>query len=349
MEKTLASLLLPLRAQLGLLARTTPTNLNAEMARLVPLAERGVFCPPAFQYAAASDHDGSIVRDGIARIAEALPREDEALRRRVDELLLEAELGNAVGTARFGALADARFHCADSAMRAALRLANEWVRLSATEVAETIRTDSGEPGSLLSQMAAAVRAHSPYHRVVTRSGMTALAATGDEYVYVACDRWLSAESGRRVVVHEVLGHVAPRVRAVANVDERGRLGTFRGEDTQEGYAIFCEARANALHEHRKRELAERHLACVWMGEHATFAEVVKTLMRDHGTGAEQAVRIAIRAFRGSGGTGKGLGRERVYLPYYVLVKEHLKAFPDDEPRLTSGQRSLDELAPPNCL
>ena len=50
MEKTLASLLLPLRAQLGLLARTTPTNLNAEMARLVPLAERGVFFrrPAAF-------------------------------------------------------------------------------------------------------------------------------------------------------------------------------------------------------------------------------------------------------------------------------------------------------------
>lgn len=343
MLKTFASLLLPLRSRIGLIAKATPLNVDEELARLVGLARRGEFRAPNFEYAVAPD---SGLAEQFREVAAALSATDARtteLRRRATELLGEAELGLAVGTARFGDLADMRFACEPERRREALALATKWLSLSAREEATTFRTDGLARESLLSQMSMAVRKHSPYHRVVTRAGMTSLAATGDECVYIARDRSLSEESARRVVVHEVFGHVVPRVRAVESDDILGKLGTFQGEDTQEGYALLCEERYDLLQGHRKRELAERHLACTWMSEGMTFADIARSLVVDHGTEPERAIRVAIRAFRGSPGDTKGLGRERVYLPYYLSVRAHLQAHPEDEALLTRGQRSLGTL------
>ena len=210
MPETFASILRPLRARIGLIANATPVNVEAEFLRLGALAARGEFHCPKFEYVHAPDM--ALARK-LAEVAAAIPLYDAPLRQRADELLKECELSLSVGTSRFGELADARFWCEALSAKEARALATEWLRFTATEDAETFRTDSGHSASLLSQMNVAVRQHSPHHRVVTRSGMTALAATGDECVYVARDRSLSEESGRRVVVHEVYGHVVPRVRA----------------------------------------------------------------------------------------------------------------------------------------
>ena len=342
--RTFASLLLSLRGRIGLIAKATPVNVETELLRLTLLANRGEYQHPAFEYSDASNTD---LTRKLAEIASAISPNDamlDQLRLRADELVCESELAAAVGTPRFGELADARYECEASAMNEARALAAEWLELSPNETGPTFRTDSAAPESLLSQLSAAVREQSPYHRVVTRAGMSALAATGDECVYVAKDRWLSAVSARRVVVHEVFGHVVPRVRAVTNRDELGKLGTFQGEDTQEGYALLCEERSDVLRDNRKRELAERHLTCSWMSDGMTFPDIVRALVVEHGSLPECAVRAAIRAFRGSLGTTKGLGRERVYLPYYLQVRAHLHARPQDELRLTSGQRSIAALA-----
>lgn len=343
MQPTFASLLLTVRARLGLLAKTTPTNVDAEIVRLTTAAEQRQFPHPQFVYASREDD----TREMLRRLTEAIPKTEEtrALRRRADELMLEVQLAEAVGSPAFGALADARFACDESASREARALADVWILCADDDEGIRILSDSAEESSLFSQMTRAVRMHSPSHRVVLRGDMAALAATGDEYVYVARDRELTAATARRVVVHEVQGHVVPRVRAAAQHDDLGRVGTYRGEDTQEGYALLCEEREDALQPHRKRELAERHLACAWMLDGADFPDVVERLVTRHTTPPARAVRIATRTFRGSDGTCKGLGRERVYLPYYLLVREHLAKRPEDELRLTSGQRALDELLP----
>lgn len=99
---------------------------------------------------------------------------------------------------------------------------------------------------------------------------------------------------------------------------------------------------------RARELGARHEAVRAMRDGATFVDVVARAMRDHGLGANVAVSIAERAFRGGDGVRAGLGREAVYLPAFLRVKAHLSAHPDDETVLSSGQvavAAVHELRP----
>jgi hypothetical protein len=58
---------------------------------------------------------------------------------------------------------------------------------------------------------------------------------------------------------------------------------------------------------------------------------------ERGQTAAQAVLLAERAFRGSLGRWPGLGRERVYLPCYLRVRDHLTLHPAHERVLCAGQ------------
>jgi hypothetical protein len=79
------------------------------------------------------------------------------------------------------------------------------------------------------------------------------------------------------------------------------------------------------------------MAVVWMQEGASFREVATTLVEEGDFDAEEALRVTMRAFRGSDGTQKGLGRERVYLEAYLRVKALLEEDPGSEQVLAAGQ------------
>lgn len=345
MRSSLYTRLLSLRRRCGLIFEATPRNVSAETGRLASLAERDVFEEPSFEYGGDAVADLRELVHELETVARTIPSSEKSLAARAEELLVEAELAACVGQTHFGVRAEARYAMSSASRKHAAELAERWILECDEETSPTYPTDGTQPEALLPRISALVRAHSPFHKVVVRADMASLAATGDEYVYVASKRHLTAREAERVAVHEVFGHVVPRVRAVLEQDDVGRLGTAHGEDTQEGYALYCEHRAGLLHEGRKRELAERHLACTWMEEGAPFSAITRGLVHEYGTPATRAVRVAVRTFRGSKGRGKGLGRERVYLPYYCLVRAHLEKMPADEARLTVGQRSLDELAP----
>jgi hypothetical protein len=172
--------------------------------------------------------------------------------------------------------------------------------------------------------------------VEVRRDLASLAATGERSVFVAAGRTVTDEDVRRTVLHEVSGHVVPRVRAASLEPWIFRIGTARGTDEQEGFALVLEERGGMLGARRKRALAARHLACSAMDRGASFVECVRALM-GHGLSPRDAVLVAERAYRGGDGSGAGLGRERVYLACLARVRAHLAAHPNDEAVLASGQ------------
>jgi hypothetical protein len=177
--------------------------------------------------------------------------------------------------------------------------------------------------------------------VLARDDLVPLAATGERAILVASGRLVSEEDVRRTVLHEVHGHALPRARAAESRCPVFAMGTARGTDAQEGYALVLEERAGLLGPWRARQLALRHLAALAMGDGASFVDVVSMLINVHQCAYEDAVFICERVFRGGDGVRPGLGRERVYLPAYLAVRAHLDAHPEDARVLGSGQVSVE--------
>jgi hypothetical protein len=183
----------------------------------------------------------------------------------------------------------------------------------------------------------------PFTVCVVR-GLHALAATGERTVYVAEGRAVSERTAQRVAIHEVMGHVLPRVHA-QRAHPIFTLGTARGNDDQEGLALVHEERHGLLDPQRRGELAGRHIAASLMRAGADFVEVVRHLQRD--VSLERALHTSARVFRGSAGTFPGLGRESVYIPSFMRVSSCLGKDPHAEELLSRGQvavRALPALA-----
>ncbi|HEY2368787.1 MAG TPA: tyrosine/phenylalanine carboxypeptidase domain-containing protein, partial [Polyangiaceae bacterium] len=184
-----------------LIGAATPVNAEAEIERLTAALAAG---RPSFpQWTHRPEQTTVPEIEG----AHAL------VRARLDELRLEAAMAEAVGTPAFAAFAAERFREPERALRAADRIASSWAeRISDDEGEELVRTDGNDSRSLLSQVRAAIgRARAPF--TVRVSPLGALAATGDHTVYVARGRSTTPRAAQRIALHEVLGHVLPRVRA----------------------------------------------------------------------------------------------------------------------------------------
>jgi hypothetical protein len=144
-------------------------------------------------------------------------------------------------------------------------------------------------------------------------------------------------------MHEIEAHAIPRTRAAQARLAIFQIGTARGIDDQEGFALVLEERMGYLGPKRKHELAARHLAVEAMDGGARFHENVNALVKEHGLTVRDAVLVAERAYRGGDGTTPGLGRERIYLEAFIRVGEHLTKKPTDEGMMTSGQISIDAI------
>jgi hypothetical protein len=328
--------------EVRLLAAVTPVNLQAERVRLAVELERGEAALPRFVYAPSARTD---LRRALDAMAEALSGEVDApletlYRERIEELSLEARIAESVGLASLGTLASARFSMDDPAISVRCRaIAADWLRIPARPSGPTILSDSEQSGSLLREMQREIGLLRLPFAVRTSPALLSLAATGDTTLWIAEGRPLSAEDVRRIVIHEVVGHALPRTRARTR-HPLFSIGTARGADDQEGVALLAEERAGALGDARRRELGARHWAVERMCDGASFADVARALTRDHGWPLARALPIAERVFRGTSGSGPGLGRERVYIGALVRVREHLAEHPSDEATLTSGQVAL---------
>jgi hypothetical protein len=179
--------------------------------------------------------------------------------------------------------------------------------------------------------------------VVVQPSLAALAATGERHILVAAGRACTRDDVERTVMHEIEAHAIPRTRAAQARLAIFQIGTARGIDDQEGFALVLEERLGFLGPKRKRELAARHLAVEAMDGGARFHENVTALVKEHGLSVRDAVLVAERTYRGGDGLTPGLGRERIYLEAFIRVGEHLGTRATDEGILTSGQISIDAI------
>jgi hypothetical protein len=250
---------------------------------------------------------------------------------RADELALEAALATATGSHASGALFARRY---PGPSAAALALAKRWLADERAEIAPELEADchsSGpDPSSLERQMLAALDQHG--FRVEVRDDLLAYAATGENVVYVAQDRQLSRHAVARTVLHEVRGHVLPQIRARKTAIPLLRTGSAGARDAQEGWAILLEEQSGLLDSARRATLGARVVACDAMGAGASAVDVHKALL-GAGVGTIAAAETTLRAFRGAYGTGRGLGRDYVYIEHFL----HLR---DAPPRLQAAMNVM---------
>jgi hypothetical protein len=322
----------------AILAATAPLNLSAEIERLASRWSKGQPQRSRFSYAARPEEWSDWER-ALYGLADGLPDDEplgELYAARARELALEASICGAVATPRLWRLARQRFHASGPDRREADALVDAWLAASDDPGPEGgLRTDDeGHPDSLFCRMRKAVAARRLPFRVEVSPHLSALAATGDGVVLIAKGRFASAEDVERTVLHEIEGHVMPRIHAAEQRLGILRFGTAGASDDQEGRALSIEDRSGLLSADRRRELALRHAACALVEARADFVETARALIA-HGASIERALRIASRAHRGG-----GLGREIVYLPALCRVRSHEREDPAAVELMSRGQVSL---------
>jgi hypothetical protein len=303
---------------IALLERARPVNFASEQARLLESFRAGRVAVPAFHYAPAPDL--SALRAALDAVVEGVRKEDawgELYAGRAFELGLEARAAEAVGTPEFAERAHARFQEDRSASG---QLAGEWCvawqRLEPVRANDRLHVsdDERDPRSLVACMRRAVGERRLAVRVVVSAELPSLAAAAAGVVFVRARQLHSEAEARRIVVHEIEGHVLPRARASKEQLGLFALGTAGGSDDQEGRALLLEEQSGTLDAGRRVALARRHAAARALRQGAGWVETVELLI---GLGCElaEAIDLASRIHRGG-----GLGREIVYLPAFARVR-----------------------------
>jgi hypothetical protein len=327
-------------AQIALLDRVRPLNLTFEKARLTRALETGQRPEPRFDYAPPPPLGD--LRRQLAALAEQLDAaqtEERLLAERARELELDASLAEQAGQPGLAALAERRFALPESAAELAA-LARGFVTAVPDALdlqpppALHVTDDPRDPHSLWSQLSALISRERWPVRLEVVPGLVSLAAVADNVVRVRAGARLSAHAGRRIALHEVEGHLRPRVLG-ATLGGVLAAGSARASEDEEGRAILLEERAGLLDAERRRELGRRYLAADSVRRGARFWDTVK-LLGELGCSAAHAVELSSRVHRGG-----GLGRELIYLVGYQRVASRLAAEPELEPVMQSGRVSLD--------
>ena len=337
---TIAGRLKQLETTTALLDRVRPLNLTSELTRLIRGFEAGQRLRPDFVY-------GPRVQLGeqrrelleLAKTLDAQDTEPRMLAERARELELEAQLVEHVGEPVFAALADQRFPRPDAAA-ATSKLAEQLLTApSAEKPAERSEllhdsSDVRDPHSLWSELSRRLQAERWGVRIEVVVGLVSLAAVADGVIRVRAAARLSAETARRIALHEVEGHVRPRVSG-QRLGGVFVAGSARASEDEEGRAILLEERAGLLDAERRRELAWRFLAAESLRAGADFWDTV-TLLGQRGATLPSAVELSSRVHRGG-----GLGRELVYLVGYQRVAMAFARRPELERVLVSGRVAVD--------
>ncbi|HEY6080379.1 MAG TPA: tyrosine/phenylalanine carboxypeptidase domain-containing protein [Polyangiaceae bacterium] len=333
---SLAKQLQRCEAAIALLDRARPINLQAQLARL--LAAFTVGTRPKLELEYDPPPRLAEVRqalDALPGVVDTGDTEQRLLLERAEELALEAQLAEHVGQPKFRELAAQRYPIPEQhaeLRRAALeRLATSQAvgppeRLHASD-------DERDPDSLFCLISQLISAERLPVRVELDAGLVALAAVAEGVVRVRAGAKMPRSVGRRIALHEVGGHLAPRISG-ATLGGLFAAAAARASDDEEGRATLLEERAGLLSEERREELARRYLVATSVREGADFWQSVDVLLA---SGAEPApaLELACRAHRGG-----GLGRELVYWSGYQRVKTALAARPELEALQRAGRISL---------
>jgi hypothetical protein len=326
-------------AQIALLDRVRPQNLAFEKARLVRALENGERTEPRFDYAAAPPLlELRRELDGIAQALHSAPTEEGLLGERAQELALDAQLVERVGSAELMALAGQRFplpEAHEEMSRLARQLVTAVPDASDLQPPELHFTDDvRDPRSLWSELSRLISAERWPVRVEAVSGLASLAAVAEGVVRVRAGAKLSARDARRIALHEVEGHVRPRLAGAVHGGVL-KAGSARASEDEEGRALLLEERAGLFDAARRRELGRRYLAAASVRQGARFWDTVQ-LLGELGATVAQAVELSCRVHRGG-----GLGRELIYLVGYRRVAERLAVEPVLERVMQNGRVSLD--------
>ncbi len=328
-----------LEMTVALLDRVRPLNLSAELTRLTRAFESGQRCEPAFEYAPPAQLGA--VRRELTELAGTLDADDleqRLLAERAQELELEASLAERVGAADFAEVACRRFRLPEPP-NDARRLAEQFLTAPGSappqEEAEELHLsdDTRDPYSLWSELSRRLSAERFSVRLETVVGLVSLAAVADGAVRIRAGARLTTQVAQRIALHEVEGHVRPRVTG-PTLGGVFVAGTARASEDEEGRAILLEERAGLLDAERRKELGRRYLAAESLRQGAAFWDTV-TLLGQRGATIASAIELASRVHRGG-----GLGRELVYLLGYQRVALALGQRPELERVLASGRVSI---------
>ncbi len=327
-----------LERKVALISRCQPRNAAAEQSRLVDGLRRGDPRLPRWTYGVVPELSEwrSLLDQALQSLSEAHPIELLYLER-AEELRLETQLVEAVGTRQFRGLSTRRYVVGDDAEHSeAEALMHAWGSLPEPTARDGGPSDDeSDPDSLYSAMRRAVGELKLPVRVQLSESLSAAAATGDGAILVARGRHLSPNDVRRIVLHEVLGHAAPRYRASLEPLGLFAVGSRAGNDEQEGYALFLERRAGVMDDARRLELARRHRAALEVRQGADWVETARALIAQ-GAPMEVAAAIASRVLRAG-----GLAREVVYLPALARVSRAVQSDPAVEGWLSRGRLSVE--------
>ena len=359
------SALLLAERQIALLERCRPLGIHAELERLVADWNRGRESSARFSYALQPDLN-DLIRglELIAGQTERFGDEGPWFGARAQELALDAELVQAVGTEQFAALAMRRFALPPPLMREAVDGCVEgFLRITFESSTAPLHrsNDRADERSLYSILFRQLQALGLKASILVEPQLPTVAATGIGSISIRPNDWLSELDARRIAAHEILGHLLPRENALK---AHGILvcAPACASGDEEGRALYIEERLGLMDSARKHELGLRHRACALSREGAGFVEVVRVL-RGLGASVRSAISVAVRCFRGSGtagsrALGSGLGREIIYLPAYLAVRHAFEEIPELEGWFESGRcslayarhlgASLGEHAPPNA-
>ena len=323
-------------AEVRLIDRAQPLNAAAEREALIVDYGSGKRRAPRFEYAPAPDL-GSL-RKALTAAATSIGgfgALGAAYAARAWELECEAQAAEAIGTRAFRDHSARRFPLEDSPDSAAADAwAEHWIAAAEDAKSKLHRSDDrADPGSLLCALERATEGLPV--RVQVRPNQAAAAAVGEGFIGVRPGLWHSRHEVTRIVLHEVEGHVRPRV--LAQREELGlfRVGSARSNDDEEGRALLLERGAGGLEGTRRRDLARRHLAARAVHLGASFQDVVSELL-DLGQDIASAVEAACRALRGG-----GLARESVYLVSLSRVTRAFEREPELELYFERGRVSVE--------
>ena len=322
---------------IALIDRCRPLNTRAEFERIAQLWDAGEPTSPAWTYRPAPDlSETHAALEQVVRTGARLGSVGRLYAARAEELEREANIVEALGTDSFAACAAVRYPIdVTGAGIAADGCARRWALIEPVEDApRVLAEDAGDPRSLVRVLGALIGSLRVPARIALVPDLASAAAAGDGVILVRPGILHTASAARRIALHEVVGHVLPRIAARAELLGLFRVGSALGTDDEEGRALLLEEREGLLGEARRKELAVRHLSALAVRRGADWAEVVR-LVTSYGFALRDALRLAARVARGG-----GLAREIVYLPAFLRVRAALSSEPALEAYLERGRISV---------
>jgi len=322
-------------AEIRLLDRAQPSNAVAEREALIAEYGAGRQREPNFEYAPPPELGK--LRGALSASASAIGgfgALGAAYAARALELECEAAAAEQVGTAAFAGCCARRYPLETSPdAEAADGWAARWIQAADDPPRKLHRSDDrADPESLICALERL--AEGLPVRVQIRN-QTAAASVGDGFIGVRAGLWHSSETVTRIALHEIEGHVRPRVLAQREPLGLLRVGAAKSNDDEEGRALLLERGAGVLGGARRRELARRHLAARAVRAGASFRDIVGQLL-GLGQDIASAVEAACRALRGG-----GLAREYVYLVSLARVSRAFELEPELESYFEHGRVSVE--------